>query len=69
MSDNLKGVSYLVLAALIVSLQNIVIRWIGGDYTVLQIVAIRSLIALPCVCQLKKYPFDNRKSAHLGCFV
>jgi drug/metabolite transporter (DMT)-like permease len=47
-SDNVKGVGFLVLAALIISLQNIVIRWIGGDYSVLQIVAIRSLIALPC---------------------
>jgi drug/metabolite transporter (DMT)-like permease len=47
-SDNVKGVSFLVLAALIISLQNVVIKWIGGDYSALQIVAIRSVIALPC---------------------
>ena len=22
-----------------------------------------------CFCQSKKYPFDNRKSTHLDCFV
>jgi drug/metabolite transporter (DMT)-like permease len=47
-SDNVKGVGFLVLAALIISLQNIAIKWIGGDYSVLLIVGIRSLIALPC---------------------
>ncbi|MCA9835798.1 MAG: DMT family transporter [Trueperaceae bacterium] len=45
--DNLKGVSFLVLAMLIFSLQNISVKWIGGDYSVLQIVTFRSLVALP----------------------
>jgi drug/metabolite transporter (DMT)-like permease len=44
---NIQGVIYLVLAILIISLQNIAVRWIGGDYSVIQIVAIRSLVALP----------------------
>jgi drug/metabolite transporter (DMT)-like permease len=47
-SSNVKGVSFLVLAALIISLQNIAVKWIGGDYPVLEIVIFRSLIALPC---------------------
>lgn len=47
-SSNVKGVGFLVLAALVISVQNIVIKWIGGDYSALEIVAFRSLIALPC---------------------
>jgi drug/metabolite transporter (DMT)-like permease len=55
MSANVKGVSFLVLATLIISLQNIAVRWIGGDYSALQIVAIRSLIALPCTLLFYRY--------------
>ncbi len=47
LSDNLRGVSFLVLAMLIFSLQNIAVKWIGGDYSVLEIVTFRSLVALP----------------------
>jgi drug/metabolite transporter (DMT)-like permease len=47
MSSTIKGVGFLVLAALIISLQNVVIKWIGGDYSALEIVVFRSLIALP----------------------
>jgi drug/metabolite transporter (DMT)-like permease len=44
---NVKGVAFLVLATLIISIQNIAVRWMGGDYSALEIVAVRSLIALP----------------------
>ena len=54
-NSNIKGVSFLVLAIWIISLQNIAIRWIGGDYSALQIVAIRSLIALPCTLLFYRY--------------
>ncbi len=37
-----------MLAMLIISLQNVAVKWIGGDYSVLEIVIFRSLIALPC---------------------
>jgi len=37
-----------VLATLILSLQDVAVKWIGGDYSVLEIVVFRSLIALPC---------------------
>ncbi|MEZ4657281.1 MAG: DMT family transporter [Caldilineaceae bacterium] len=47
-SDNLRGIGFLLLAILINSLQNVAVKWIGGDYSVLEIVAVRSLIALPC---------------------
>ena len=47
MSDNLKGIGFLVLAVFILSLQDIAIKWIGGDYPVLEIVIFRNLVALP----------------------
>jgi drug/metabolite transporter (DMT)-like permease len=46
-SSNLQGVGFLVLALLIFSLQDIAVKWIGGDYPVLEIVAFRSVLALP----------------------
>jgi drug/metabolite transporter (DMT)-like permease len=46
-STNLQGVGFLVLGMLIFSLQDIAVKWIGGNYPVLEIVAIRSLVALP----------------------
>jgi drug/metabolite transporter (DMT)-like permease len=54
-SSNVKGISFLVLAALIFSLQNIAVKWIGGDYSVLEIVTFRSLIALPCTLLFYRY--------------
>jgi drug/metabolite transporter (DMT)-like permease len=47
MSSNVKGVSYLVLAMLILSLQGIAVKRIGGDYSVMEIVLFRSFVALP----------------------
>ena len=55
MSANVKGVSFLVLAMLIISLQNIAVKWIGGDYSVLEIVTFRSLVALPCTLLFYRY--------------
>jgi drug/metabolite transporter (DMT)-like permease len=54
-SSNLRGVGFLVLAMLIFSLQNIAVKWIGGDYSVLEIVTLRSLTALPCTLLLYRY--------------
>src|SRR5262245_36293684 len=48
MSSNIRGAASLVLAMLIFSLQDIAVKWIGGEYSVLEIVVLRSLIALPC---------------------
>lgn len=47
-NNNIRGATSLVLAMLIFSLQDIAVKWIGGDYSVLEIVLFRSLIALPC---------------------
>ncbi|MBN2147466.1 MAG: DMT family transporter [Anaerolineales bacterium] len=46
-NSNIKGVSYLLLAMLIISLQNIAVKWIGGEYPVLEMVVLRNLVALP----------------------
>jgi len=58
-SNNVKGISFLMLAVLIISLQNIAVKWIGGDYPVLEIVILRSLIALPCTILF--FRFEGKK--------
>ena len=45
--SNLRGITYLVLAMFIMSLQGIAVKWIGGDYSIMEIVLFRSFIALP----------------------
>ena len=47
LSPNVAGVAFLVLGMLIFSLQDIAVKWIGGDYPVLEIVTFRSLTAMP----------------------
>ena len=54
-SSSVKGVGFLVLAMLILSLQNIAVKWIGVDYSVLEIVTIRSLTALPFALLFYRY--------------
>ena len=46
-NSNVKGVGFLLLAVLIGSLQAVAVKWIGGNYSVLEIVTFRSLVALP----------------------
>ncbi len=46
-TSNLKGIGFLLLAMLIGSLQAVAVKWIGGNYSVLEIVTFRSLVALP----------------------
>jgi drug/metabolite transporter (DMT)-like permease len=54
-TDSVRGVSFLVLALLIISLQAVAVKWIGGDYPVLQIVIVRSLVALPFTLLFYRY--------------
>lgn len=54
-NTNVRGAASLVLAMLIFSLQDIAVKWIGGDYQVLEIVIFRSLIALPCTFIFLRY--------------
>jgi hypothetical protein len=37
MSNNIKGIFFLVSAAFVISIQNIIIKWIGGDYSALKL--------------------------------
>lgn len=46
-SSNVRGILFLLLSVLINSLQSVAIKWIGGNYSVLEIVTFRSLVALP----------------------
>lgn len=46
-ASNLKGIGFLVLALLVGSLQGVAVKWIGGNYSVLEIVTFRSMVALP----------------------
>ena len=54
-NSNIRGVGFLVLGMLIFSLQDIAVKWIGGDYPVLEIVTFRSLIALPLTLLFFRY--------------
>ncbi len=46
-NKNILGVSSLVMAILIFSLQDIAVKWMGGSYPILEIVIFRGLIAMP----------------------
>ena len=46
-SSNVKGILFLLLAMLIISLQSIAVKGLGGSYPVLEMVVLRNLIALP----------------------
>lgn len=46
-SSNVKGIGFLILAMLIISLQSIAVKWLGGSYPVLEMVLLRNLVALP----------------------
>jgi len=45
--SSLKAVGFLLLAVLINSLQNIAVKWIGGNYSIFEMLTFRSLVALP----------------------
>ena len=47
MNKNIKGILFLIGALLVGSTQGVAVKWIGGNYSALQIVTFRSLVALP----------------------
>ncbi len=65
--DNIRGIGFLVLAMFILSLQDVAIKWIGGDYPVMEIVIFRNVVALPCTLALfrlegrRGWPTTQRK--------
>ena len=52
---NIWGAVSLLSAMVIFSLQDIAVKWIGGNYPVLEIVVFRSLVALPCTFFFLRY--------------
>ena len=50
--NNIAGIAFIVLAMLVFSIQDIAVKWIGGDYSVIEIVVLRSVIALPATLVL-----------------
>jgi len=46
-TSNLQGVGFILLAILIFSLQGVAVKWIGGDYSIMQIVLVRTLFSIP----------------------
>jgi drug/metabolite transporter (DMT)-like permease len=43
----MRAVGFLILGMLIFSLQGIAVKWIGGEYSIMEIVLFRSFVALP----------------------
>lgn len=54
-SNQLKAASFIFLGMLIFSLQGVAVKWIGGDYSILEMVLFRSLVALPITLLLYRY--------------
>ena len=46
-SSNVRGAGMIMLSLLVFSLQDVIVKWLGGEYSVLQVVTLRSLVALP----------------------
>lgn len=55
MNKNIKGILFLIAALFTISIQNVVIKWMGGDYSALEIVALRSMVALPATLIFYRY--------------
>jgi len=51
----MRGISFLILGLFIFSLQDIVVKLIGGNYPILEIVTFRSLVALPLTVLLFRW--------------
>jgi drug/metabolite transporter (DMT)-like permease len=54
-NENILGVASLVLSVLIFSLQDIAIKWIGGDYPVMEIVIFRTIVSFPFTLLFFRY--------------
>ncbi len=54
-TNNMRGVAFLIGGMLIFSLQDVAVKGMGGDYPILEIVLIRSAVALPLILLLFRY--------------
>lgn len=55
LSPNVKGIGFLTLAMLIISIQSVAVKWLGGSYPVLEMVVLRNLVALPFTLLFFRY--------------
>jgi drug/metabolite transporter (DMT)-like permease len=58
-TSNVKGIGFLLVAMLIISLQSIAVKGLGGNYPVLEMVVLRNLVALPFT--LLFFRFEGRR--------
>jgi drug/metabolite transporter (DMT)-like permease len=54
-NKSILGVSSLILSVLIFSLQDIAVKWIGGNYPVMEIVIFRTIVSLPFTLLFYRY--------------
>ena len=54
-NNHIKGIVSLSLAMLIFSLQGVAVKWIGGNYSIMEIVLFRSIVALPVTLLFYRY--------------
>jgi drug/metabolite transporter (DMT)-like permease len=54
-NSNVRGVGFLLITILLFSFQGIAVKWIGDGYPVMEIVLIRTLVALPCTLLLLRF--------------
>ena len=47
-NNNVAGIAYIVLAMLVFSLQDIAVKWIGGDYSVIEISRVAQRRRIAC---------------------
>ena len=52
---NFRGIGFLALAMFILSLQGVVVKWIGDDYSIMEMVLFRSFVAMPITLLLYRY--------------
>jgi drug/metabolite transporter (DMT)-like permease len=52
---NMAGITYVVLGILAFSVQDVIVKFLSGDYAIHQIVLIRSFVAAPVVAMLAYY--------------
>ncbi len=54
-SHNVRGIGFLILGMLIISIQSVAVKWLGGSYPVLEMVVLRNLVALPFTLLFFRY--------------
>jgi drug/metabolite transporter (DMT)-like permease len=56
----LSGIGFVVAGVTIFTIQDVIIKWLSGDYPVLEIVFVRSLVALPLLFALARFRGSER---------